>query len=200
MNPKFKKIIFDKLYEDLGKSEIIQHKDSIWFINRDKKYWYFEYEKSGELWWRFTFFIKFFKLFSIERIDFEPIISEWVEEVLNCKVLRSTSLALMTPPLVEEVLNCKVLKTETWFSIQLKDVEEALNCKVLTTTVGRLPAMVTVEEVLNYKVLTMEPNEVIGRKKVEEVLDYKVLKTRLQQECSQIRAEEILNCSESTIN
>lgn len=91
MNRKLKNIIFDKLYEDLSNLEIIPYKNSFVFINRDQKYWYLEYQKSGDLYFKHQFFVNFFSLFSIEYLDFQPIISEWVEEVLNCKVMRTIS-------------------------------------------------------------------------------------------------------------
>jgi hypothetical protein len=86
MNDKLKKIIFDKLYKDLSHVEIIPYNNNVYFIDREKKYWYFEYKKNGTLWWRYGFFIDFFFLFSMGKSEFEWIISEWVEEVLNCKV------------------------------------------------------------------------------------------------------------------
>ena len=86
MNIIIKKRIFDKLYNDLKDVEIIDCGDSIWFVDREKKYWYLEYEKSGYLMWRQQFFYNFFLLFSMERSQYEQVIAEWVEEVLNCKV------------------------------------------------------------------------------------------------------------------
>jgi hypothetical protein len=91
IHDKLKKIIFNKLYKDLSKAEIIDFNDSIWFIDRDNKYWYFEYEKVGRLYWRYDFFPNFFSVFSLERNEFEPIMSEWIEEVLNCKVNAKSS-------------------------------------------------------------------------------------------------------------
>jgi hypothetical protein len=86
MNIRIKKRIFDKLYEDLKYAEIIDCGDSIWFVDRDKEYCYIEYEKSRRLWWAYQFFDNFFLLFSMEQFQYERVISEWVEEVLNCKV------------------------------------------------------------------------------------------------------------------
>jgi hypothetical protein len=86
MNIRIKKRVFDKLYNDLKDVEIIDCGDSIFFVDRDKEYCYLKYEKSGHLWWRYQFFDNFFLLFSMERSQYEQVISEWVEEVLNCKV------------------------------------------------------------------------------------------------------------------
>ena len=62
VSDRLKDIVFKKLYKELSKVEIIPYKDSVYFIDRDNKYWYFEYEKSNKLWWRYDFFINFFVL------------------------------------------------------------------------------------------------------------------------------------------
>jgi hypothetical protein len=84
VSDRLKDIIFKKLYKELSKVEIISYKDSVYFIDRDNKYWYFEYENEGKLWWRYDFFKSFFVLFSLESLDFDKVMSVWVEEVLTC--------------------------------------------------------------------------------------------------------------------
>jgi hypothetical protein len=106
ISDKLKKFIFKKLHKDLSNVEIILHKDSIWFIDRENKHWYFEFEKSGILWWRYYFFEDFFKIFSLESNVYKSIISEWVEEVLNHKITTTKFKELLEEKEVEEVLNC----------------------------------------------------------------------------------------------
>jgi len=147
---KLKKIIFDKLYDDLKQVEIIPYKDSIWFIDRENKYFYFEYQKDGVLWWRERFFTKFFHLFSMEHEEYKWIIAEWVEEVLNCKVKTTNNCFGFPNLLVEEVLNCKV-KVSHRISIDMgKKVEEVLNCKVKKTYGLPIINEDSVRKVLNY--------------------------------------------------
>jgi len=86
MNIRLKKRIFDKLYNDLKGAEIIDCEGSIWFIDRDKEYCYLQYKKSGNLYCGYQFFDNFFLLFSMEQSEYEQVIADWVEEVLNCKV------------------------------------------------------------------------------------------------------------------
>ena len=105
MNEKLKKLIFKKLYDDLAHAEVIEC-DAIWFIDRENEYWYLAYQKSGDVFYRKQFFTNFFNLFSMERHEFDPIIKEWVEEVLNCKVITMLSGAMPFSQRVEEVLNC----------------------------------------------------------------------------------------------
>jgi hypothetical protein len=99
------------LYSDLYDAEIIDADDSIWVIDRKNKYWYLEYEKSGKLFWRYAFFNNFFDLFSMKETEFEPIISDWVEEVLNRKVTTTQAMVGWQSLPVEEVLNRKVTTT-----------------------------------------------------------------------------------------
>ena len=106
MNDKLKKLIFKKLYDDLADAEVIECIGSIWFIDREEKYWYLEYEKSGKLWWRYQFFLNFFNLFSIEQNEYELIIKNWVEEVLNCKIDITKPDLGEQPHAVDKVLNC----------------------------------------------------------------------------------------------
>ena len=105
MNAKLKQYIFNKLYKRLSNAEIIPYNNSIWFIDREERYWYFELENNGTLYWRYGFFPNFFMIFSMERDQFEPIISEWVEEVLNHKVCKTLPDTTTKWDLVEDVLN-----------------------------------------------------------------------------------------------
>lgn len=144
-----KKIVFNKLYEDLFHVEIIPYKDFIYFIDRENKYWYFEYNKNGNLYWRYQFFTNFFELFSFEQSDFGPILSEWVEEVLNCKVVTTDANYSSWNYLVEDVLNCKVSTTRFHITGLETQVEEVLNCKVNATTGSIFNYDKVVEEVLD---------------------------------------------------
>ena len=112
LKKKLKKIIFRKLYEDLSGVEIIQHNGSIWFIDREKSYWYLEYWKDGTLYWRYSFFDEFFNLFSMEMDEYEQVIVDWVEQVLNYKVVTPSFGENRKTNKVEEVLNSNVVTSQ----------------------------------------------------------------------------------------
>ena len=193
ISEKLKSVIFDKLYQDLKHCEIIPYDGSIYIIARDNKFWYFEYDKGGTLWWRYDFFNTFFELFSLTYKQFQSILGEWVEEVFNCKVLTTICRSGYSTLMVEEVLNCKVLTTEN-LMIELETrVEEVLNCKVLTTMTTKLISLTRVEEVLNCKVLTTIAMKFSSKDKVEEVLNCKVLTTNSTRVLANMVVEEILN-------
>ena len=175
MNERLKRIIFKKLDQDLGHAEIIvDDNKSIWFIDRANKYWYLELRSSGTLWWRYTFFNDFFPLFGMVREEYEPVIAEWVEEVLKrgvsstfergfnrCNLVeevlkRGVSSTLSGFPLmdvgVEEVLKREVYSTQCNVGLQgSRPVEEVLESKASPTTVDNLSAVVTMKKVLSLK-------------------------------------------------
>ena len=192
INEKLKKIIFNRLYEELSNVEIIPYKNSICFIDREKEYWYFEYEKSGILYWKYSFFNDFFKVFSMEYLEFQWIISEWVEEVLNCKVDIPLNIAEGSTKEVEEVLNCKVDKPFNLNGCNFR-VEEVLNCKVDKPVKTSFMTSTTVEEVLNHKVATPTSREMLPPLKVGEVLKYKVKTTRWEKVFTEKGVKQVLD-------
>jgi hypothetical protein len=171
VSSKLKDIIYKKLYSELSHLEIIRYKEEIWFIDRDNKYWYFIYNDNGTMWWRYDFFFTFFEFFSItDDNEFSPILSSWVEEVLNCKVSTTWCRFFNILVAVEEVLNCKVSTTVRPLIRHHRLVEEVLNCKVTTTDWGGVVLLGKVEEVLNCKVTKTGMSESIKLGLVEEVL------------------------------
>jgi hypothetical protein len=153
MNERLKRIIFKKLDQDLGHAEIIvDDNKSIWFIDRANKFWYLELRTSGTLWWRYTFFKDFFPLFGLERIEYEPVIAEWVEEVLKRGVSSTIKRYYPRLGLVEEVLNRKVNSTLTGFLLMDAGVEEVLKREVFSTLQSKIDYQNQVEEVLKREV------------------------------------------------
>ena len=194
MNIKLKEIIFNKLYEDLKHVEIIPYYNDIWFIDRENKYWYLRYQKSGDLWWRWEFFNSFFKLFSAERDEYEWVIAEWVEEVLNCKVETPKYQVGIVFCGVEEVLNCKVEIPNGSIANNHFMVEEVLNCKVETPERGFTDSAFLVEEVLNCKVETPRPGGVYHYLYVaEQMLNCKAETPRAHKGLKRLMVEDVLN-------
>jgi len=200
INSKLKKIIFDRLNKELSHVEIINYENSIWFIDRKEKYWYFEFEKNGKLWWRYGYIVNFFHLFSMKRSEFEPIIIEWVEEVLNSKVVSTATAQQDQVVQVEEVLNSKVVSTE-WHHMDLESmVEEVLNSKVVSTAPINRRDTLVVEEVLNSKVTSTFIGLGNDLDRVEEVLKLKVVSSRNTGQSKSFQVEEVLNSKVKSID
>ena len=190
---KLKQLIFKHLYKELGNVEIIPYKDSVWFIDRENCYWYFQLSKDGCLFWRYSFFPSFFSIFSLEQSEFEPIISSWVEEVLNHKVSTTGNKLGYFSRKVEEVLNHKVSTTKMFVIDEFPLVEEVLNHKVSTTEEKTTVTAKWVEEVLNHKVSETFEVDAAQKRKVKKVLDSRVSTTKNNSLFSERSVEEVLN-------
>ena len=79
INPKLKKIIFDKVNSDL--SDVIYHPygKELWLISIDNKKWFFVGDSDGTTWFNQKFFDNFFKLFSMNSKGYSPLLKEWFE-------------------------------------------------------------------------------------------------------------------------
>jgi hypothetical protein len=176
MNYRLKQIIKNKLSEDLSSVNIIEYNGSIWFIDAKSKYWYLElYKKTKTLWWRLDFFEDFFILFGMEQNEFAPIISEWVEEVLNGKVTSTKRGDYSTTVGMEEVLNCKVVSTLKALNPKSGKVEEVLNSKVASTQGSSPCPPHLVEEILNSEIGSTNPSDFPFDRQVEEALNGEVV-------------------------
>jgi hypothetical protein len=171
MNPRLKNIIFRKLNDELSKAEIILAENkSIWFINRANKYWYFELEKSGKLWWRYEFFTDFFILFCLEVNEFQPILSEWVEGILNSNVNMTTRSGHRLHSTVEGILNHGYRKGS-------RKVDEVLNHKVSITEYCGIIPNYDLEEVLNREINELDGGELLDISTLEKVLNIEINET-----------------------
>lgn len=172
MNPRLKNIIFRKLNDELSKVEIILAENkSIWFIDRASKYWYFELEKSGKLWWRYEYFTDFFIIFCLEVNEFQPILSEWVEEILNRGVNTTSKIMGDWELEVEGVLNNGYRKGS-------RKVDEVLNHKVVTTEYCGIIPSYDLEEVLNREINEIDGGELFETGAVEKLLNPKITETK----------------------
>lgn len=111
VSEKVKDYIFNTLDKELSNVSVILYRDSIWFIDRNKMYWYLEYTPNQVLWWRFDFFSNFFNLFSFYDYEYEPLIALWVESKLKSPVLDLKNEEREIRPSVVKALKYGVVRT-----------------------------------------------------------------------------------------
>ena len=191
MNPRLKQIIKNKLSEDLSSVSIINYNGSIWFIDPKSIYWYLElYKKTKTLWWRLDFFEDFFLLFSMEQREFVPIIIEWVEEVLNAKVVSTFRICATKNLKVEEVLDCKVASTQGTPGSFRMEVEEVLKGEVISTYRQKRRQETQVEEILKAKGFS---HDFVQEAIVQDLFKNMIETTTPDSNCDYSRVEDALN-------
>ena len=157
MTDRLKGIIFNKLITDLSGVEMIIHNNSIWFIDRENKYWYLELVNDGKLYWRYQFFFQFFSLFSMDREEFEPLIKEWVELVLNNGVTSMHSMNITENKLMESALNNGITSSGWMKSIPFDRVESSLNNGITSSHLRILEMSCVVESALKNGITSSRP-------------------------------------------
>ena len=180
ISDRTKQFIFNALIKDLSNVEMIRHEESLWFIDREKKYWYLELVKTGKLYWRYQFFTEFFEMYSIERNVYEPIIKEFVELVLNNRITTTAAterksknrledtLNSGNPPLLiagsipntstDLVLDNGITSTEVEFGVFRNEiVEDVLNNGITSTSYHLFAEYEKIDSVLNTNIKSSRP-------------------------------------------
>jgi len=90
LSDKFKKLILNKLSEDLSESVFFPFGGELWVMNIDGTHWYLQTDNIGRLWYHQKFFENFFLLFGLQRREYQPLILNWFE---NLTGLYQTSIS-----------------------------------------------------------------------------------------------------------
>ena len=73
---KYKEGFYKRIEKELNQCEIIYNPNTkgIWFVNRDRKYWFLEYKiETNYLWWRYDYFKKITSLLAMTSEVFSEI-------------------------------------------------------------------------------------------------------------------------------
>ena len=151
-------------------------------------------EKSGKLWWRYEFFTDFFIIFCLEVNEFQPILSEWVEGILNRGVSATGDLGMERIATVEKIFDSNVNMTRYLYTRSghrlhstvegilnhgyrkgSRKVDEVLNHKVVTTEYCGIISSCDLEEVLNREINELDGGELLDNSTLEKVLNHKVV-------------------------
>lgn len=79
INPKLKKLIFNKINSDLSDVLFHPYGKELWLVTMDNKKWYFVGDCEGTTWFNQKFFDNFFMLFSMNSKEYSPLIKEWFQ-------------------------------------------------------------------------------------------------------------------------
>ncbi len=113
------KSLIKKLIEHKTKgTDKYVHNGSTWLIFSNDKKWVVELTKEKTLWFNYYFFKRVFEYFSLDVIENQHIITEWVEETIINPVKKTRSNQMDEPLRVEDTIQNGVRNTEgiNWYS------------------------------------------------------------------------------------
>ena len=117
------------LFDDFTRGANIYYNpetESIWMIFPEEKIWVFQLENDGDLWYYYNFFVDVFKYLSLDVIDNQHYITEWVEDILKRGVKDTTSASVMRMWRVEDTLKRGVKQTSKGGFLSKPHVEDIL--------------------------------------------------------------------------
>ena len=136
MNNKLKKIIFDLIDTKTKGVDTYHHNGSMWLIFTDQKKWVIEFTKQGTLWYNFNFFQQFFRYLSLDVIENQHYITEWVEAILKNGVGYTSPTGEWEPVRVEDTIQNGVRSTDSWAGKPFVSVESIIQNGVKETRSG----------------------------------------------------------------
>ena len=88
------------------------HNGSTWLIFTDEKKWVIELTKEGTLWYNYYFFQNIMKLLSLEVVENQNYITEWVENFIQNGVKDTYDTEFMPKVMVDDTIQNGVKHTE----------------------------------------------------------------------------------------
>jgi len=78
-----KEILFELMYHNTKGVDTYYNNGSMWLIFTDEEKWVLELTKDGTLWYNFYFFQGCFKYLSLDVVENQHYITEWVEDTIQ---------------------------------------------------------------------------------------------------------------------
>ena len=126
-------IIFEFLNDFTKGYDVYHHNGSMWFIFTEDRKWLIELDKNGTLWYNYPFFSKIFKYVAMERPDFTPYITKWVEDAIQNGVKNTSGITEVEKRAVEDAIQNGVKNTLHVCTTYFFFVEDAIQNGVKNT-------------------------------------------------------------------
>jgi hypothetical protein len=78
-----KKILFKLIDKKVEGADLYEHEGSLWLIFTDDKEWVIKLNKEGSLLYNYDFFNSVFKYLSLDVVENQRYITEWVEDTIQ---------------------------------------------------------------------------------------------------------------------
>ena len=112
MEEKTRKVLFHLINTKTKGVDIYHHDGSMWLIFTNEKRWVIELTKKGTLWYNFDFFQNCFKYLSLDVVENQHYITEWVEDTIQNGVINTWRRRFTRHCLVEDTIQNGVRKIE----------------------------------------------------------------------------------------
>ena len=162
MNPKLKRPLFKLINQKTKSVDIYHHGGSMWLIFTDEKKWVIELTKDGTLWYNHYFFQDCFKYLSLDVVENQHYITEWVEDIIQNGVINTTEFRLLIYTPVEDAIKNGVRDTSSYRNRSPQRVEDTIQYGVRDTFDVQVPLGVQVENIIQNGMKETIPSGYLG--------------------------------------
>jgi hypothetical protein len=113
LNTRLKKLIGDKITQEVGKGIYLPVENTLWILNLDELNWYFQYENNTILYYNNLKFEPLLRYFSLEKREVNSILKEWFYESFGLSVSSISKKNSNYSYFVDDLIN-KKRKTSGW--------------------------------------------------------------------------------------
>jgi hypothetical protein len=132
-----KEIIFDIINDEVKGADLYEHEGSLWLIFTDDKEWVIKLNKEGSLLYNKDFFNSVFKYLSLDVVENQRYITEWVEDTIQNGVKYTTPVSIKYGDSVEDTIQNGVRSTLDLKKYPEKYVEDTIQNGIKQTKQAR---------------------------------------------------------------
>ena len=148
-----KKILFATIDYHTKGVDTYYNGGSMWLIFTDRKKWVIELTKDGTLWYNHYFFNNCFKYLSLDAIENQHYITEWVEDIIQNGVRSTLKYRYPTPKTLESIIQNGVKDTGRRGLPPPPLVESIIQNGVINTNWSCLPKKSSVDDTIQNGVI-----------------------------------------------
>lgn len=171
-------MIFTIFNAQVKDADFYKHNDSTWLIFTNKKKWVFELTKEGTLWYNYYFFKNFFELLSLDVIENQNYITEWVEDTIQNGVKDTKQFSTTSWRGVDDAIQNGVKYTSHHGHRYGSHVDDTIENGVKCTNPREPLLFVPVDDTIQNGVKETKHNPIEDSLAMEEVIQNGVGKTR----------------------
>ena len=123
---KLKYLVFKLINRNVEGAHLYENKGSIWLIFTDDEKWVIKLTKEGTLLYNYNFFESIFKYLSLDVVENQHYITEWVEDTIQNGVRHTQRVPFANYGLVEDTIQNGVRSTNIRRMIYGSRVEDTL--------------------------------------------------------------------------
>jgi len=143
-----KELVFKIINKFTEKVDTYHNNGSIWLIFTDDKKWVIELTKDGTLWYNFYFFKDCFKYLSLDVIDNQHYITEWVKSIIQNGVKHTLSHGYQSTLDVKSIIQNGIKETIDQWNQNRPSVKDVIEKGIKETLNTAFMPQEMVEEVL----------------------------------------------------